>query len=709
MSFTLRGITMIAVAGTLLSTGVTNTLTPSSPRTISLMRSRAVGPPAPGSMQSKFAADQIEHFLSDDGIAYIRPGLKITIASISDVAPGKKPVVELTLTDNFDQPLDRLGKVTPGVISPSFILAVYDGDKRMYKSYTTRTQTTPPTSPRPGVSAVQAGTDSGGTWVDLSVGRAKYTFKTAIPADADMSKTHTLGVYGTRNLTDIIGKNYYYNVTQQFRPDGGTVTEKWDKVTTAACNQCHGELSAHGGSRREAALCVLCHSDQTTDPDTGNTVAMNVMIHKIHRGENLPSVKAGKPYQIIGNAQSLHDFSEVAFPQDVRNCKTCHEFGNQTQKDVWYTKPSRAACGSCHDDINWVTGENHAGKAQVDDAACASCHVPDSGQEFDASIIGGHMIPEKSKQLKGLTAKIVSVADLAPGKKATVVYQFKNKDGSAVDGSKLNAFAPMIAGATKSYTTMIRESAAARATFDSTTGYTTFTFNAPVPADAKGTWTVSGDFYRNSTIKRADGGADITLREAAMNPIQHVAIDGAVSARRTVVQTVKCNGCHETLALHGGQRLTTEECVMCHNPLANDSARRPANAGQPESISFQRMIHRIHSGAELTQDFTIYGFGNTANNFNKVEFPQDRRNCTACHVGNSQLLPIAESDPVNTLRDYFSPQGPGTAACLGCHDLKDNAAHAFLNTANFAGQPAEACATCHGVGKDWAVDKMHAH
>ena len=87
MSFTLRGITMIAVAGTLLSTGVNHTLTPSSPRTISLMRSRAVGPPAPGSMQSKFAADQIEHFLSDDGIAYIRPGLKITIASINDVAP----------------------------------------------------------------------------------------------------------------------------------------------------------------------------------------------------------------------------------------------------------------------------------------------------------------------------------------------------------------------------------------------------------------------------------------------------------------------------------------------------------------------------------------------------------------------------------------------------------------------------------------------
>ena len=93
-------------------------------------------------------------------------------------------------------------------------------------------------------------------------------------------------------------------------------------------------------------------------------------------------------------------------------------------------------------------------------------------------------------------------------------------------------------------------------------------------------------------------------------------------------------------------------------------------------------------------------------------YPGDRTTCTKCHVSNSHLLPLQGGNRVSvtTLRDFFTPQGPGTASCLGCHDSQDAAAHAFLNTAFFPGSatPAEACATCHGTGKDWAVDKVHA-
>ena len=60
---------------------------------------------------------------------------------------------------------------------------------------------------------------------------------------------------------------------------------------------------------------------QTIDPDTGNTVDMPVMVHKIHMGEDLPSVKAGKPYQIIGNRQSVNDYSTVTFPIINRTCR----------------------------------------------------------------------------------------------------------------------------------------------------------------------------------------------------------------------------------------------------------------------------------------------------------------------------------------------------------------------------------------------------
>ena len=125
------------------------------------------------------------------------------------------------------------------------------------------------------------------------------------------------------------------------------------------------------------------------------------------------------------------------------------------------------------------------------------------------------------------------------------------------------------------------------------------------------------------------------------------------------------------------------------------------------------MIHRIHTGEELTQDYTVYGNSGTAASFNEVLYPGDRRNCLACHVNAAAYtLPLPSTNqPVNAPRDYFSPQGSATAACVGCHDSRDVAAHAFNNTAYFPNNPtvpADSCGTCHGAGATYDVDKVHA-
>lgn len=651
-----------------------------------------------------YAPSQMEFYLSEEDAGYIRPGFNITINSIT-IPSDNRPIADLSFKDDRGQPLDRLGNVTPGPLSISLVLAWWDPVERHYTAYTTRIQTSPIT----GVSATQAAADAGGVFTDVELGHATYRFRTVLPANYDKTKTHTLAIYATRNMAGIQDKNYFANVEKDFRPDALTVLDVWDKIGNAACNTCHDPLSAHGGSRQDVKLCVTCHQPQTIDPDTGNTVDFKVMIHKIHDGASLPSVLAGTPYVIIGNAQSVNDFSTVVFPQDIRNCTTCHA-PPATQATNWYAFPGRAACASCHDDIDWVTGANHPGGPQADDSQCASCHQPQGGREWDASIRGAHTVPFKSTQLRGLNAKIVSVSNTAPGQKPAVVFQLTQNDSSFVTpsslGSNLNL---LMGGPTSDYAIDPIRQRADASSYDAGTGLATFNFSTAIPSTATGTWAFSIEARRTITLNPAPKDGPPTVTEGADNPVAYAAVTDPVAVpRRAVVAIANCNTCHDRLALHGGQRFKTEECVMCHNPNASDVSQRPASALPVESIDFKRLIHRIHTGDELTQDFTIYGFGGSVNNFNGVRYPGDRRDCEKCHLPGTENVPDNPSFgvllPTNTPRDYFSPMQWTATACLGCHDTRSTAAHAFTSTSPFG----EACAACHGTDLDFSVAKVHA-
>jgi OmcA/MtrC family decaheme c-type cytochrome len=657
-----------------------------------------------------YTKSETEHYLTAQQLAYVRPGLNVTINGVV-IGADRKPVVDLTFSDDDGQPLDRSGVDTPGALSVSVILSWYDPAGRYYTDYFTRAETDPVS----GRKENQASTASG-TWEDVAIGHALFHFTGALPADYDATKTHTLGIYATRaiNLTDpfVINKTYYANALFDFRPDGLPVTDTWAKATTATCNQCHDPLGAHGGSRREVKLCVLCHNPQTVDAETGNTVDFKVMIHKIHMGSSLPSVQAGHPYQIIGHNNAVVDFSNVEFPQPINNCAACHR-SDAAQENVWYTYPSRAACGACHDDIDWTTGENHAATGpQPDDTQCANahCHPPQGMLEYDSSIKGAHTVVYKSNQLHGLAMQILSVTNAAPGEKPVVMFQVTDKNGTSVDPRQFDTLRFILGGPTTDYATYASENALSTVTFDGDVA--TYTFQAAVPQSATGTWVVSADVEWATLVKRADDKPDITdFTESPLNPVFYVAVtDPQPMARRTVVDLAKCNVCHDRLALHGGQRLNTQECVVCHNPNTNDGSRRPASAAPAESVQFARLIHRIHTGENLTHDFTIYGFGGSVNNFNEVLFPGDTRDCLKCHatVASGQQtyeLPLGEDLlPVPTPRDYYSPMQPTAAACLGCHDTKEAAVHAASNTAVFG----EACSVCHGVDDEFGVSKEHA-
>jgi OmcA/MtrC family decaheme c-type cytochrome len=645
--------------------------------------------------KNQFTTADKAFYADEKDINFVRPGLAIKILSAEIAADGTAKA-RVSFTDLRGLPLDRLGIQTPGVIGASFVLATIPKGETLYRSYTTRVQTSPITR----VSATQAGADTGGSWAQVADGEYVYTFGTKAPAGYDRTATHSVSMYSNRNLTEFdLGINSV-DTTFHFVPDGSKVTEVRDIVRTATCNKCHDKLSAHGtGGRSSMENCVTCHQPQTTDPDTGNTVDMTTMIHRLHIGADLPSVKAGKPYQIIGNAQSMHDFSKFVFPANPRNCQACHEDSSAAvQKDAWL-KPSRRACGSCHDDVNFATGENHADLPQVSDNQCSTCHTVQGELEFDISIKGAHTIATKSRELPGTTFELLSVADGAPGKKPTVSFSIKDKSGKPILPSEMTRLTLILNGPNTDFGTQIAEAAL---TAGGSNGVYFWTFNTAIPATATGSYTVSIEGYRNITLLKGTK-KELVARDIGVNKqLAFGVTDAKAIARRTVTTTAKCNSCHGSLGLHGGTRNTVEECIMCHNPANTDAARRPASAGGSQTIDFRVMIHRIHSSASSGKPFTIWG--GSANVYD-VGYPGRLTTCTQCHVAGTEQLPLpATASKVTDGQNLIGTMGPETAACTSCHVTQAAAAHAQANTSAIG----ESCAACHGPTSAFAVSKVHA-
>jgi OmcA/MtrC family decaheme c-type cytochrome len=644
-----------------------------------------------------------ENYLSAQDSSYIRPGLKFTILDLA-IPADRKPLVTIKIADSMDQPLDRSGILTPGTVSTSFILAYLPPKSSttpspQYVSYTTRAQTSPIT----GVKAIQAGADSGGTWTPVGNGVYTYKFNTALPADFNTAITHTLGFYGARNLTAFGLSTYRADGTKNFVPNGSAVSQTRQLALDSSCNQCHDPLSAHGETgRKSVEVCILCHTPQTVDPDTGQPQDMKVLIHKIHRGSSLPSVIAGKPYIIIGNAQSVNDFSTVAFPQDIRNCDTCHK--NSAQPDAWKAGPSAEACGSCHDDLNFVTGVNHPGGPQ-DNSQCANCHRSTLGKEWDASVPGAHTVPYKSAQLQFPKLSVVSIKNTAPGQFPIVTFKLTDKNGKAMDPALLTgtagALSARIIGPSTDITSASVSQTITNASY--TNGIATYTFTSAVPATATGSWAMEFEGRLNATlIKNGDPNSTIAQRDAIDTVVQYFAVtDKTATPRRTTVATANCNKCHEKLGstFHNFARNQAEACPICHYP-----SRVSGTGATAESVSYQWMVHKIHTGESLSGDYVIGG-----TSFKEVRYPGDRRDCLQCHVGTSYQIPLPKTNvAVMTPQNLWSPTMPIAAACLGCHDTLEAATHALLNTTIIQTKQIESCAVCHKESAEFAVSASHA-
>jgi len=259
-------------------------------------------------------------YLEPSLVNYIRPGVKVKVVSAA-ISPDGTITARVNLTDPKGVPLDREGLTTPGAVTLRFIAAYIPAGQKEYVAYTT---TVAKATLNSNPSQIQAATDSGGTFTKNGDGDYTYTFATRAPAGFDAAVTQSIGVSAQRDLSEFMTYDEWSqtaNDVYSFVPNGSEVKVVRSVVSTQACNNCHDPLYGHGGSRVTVEMCILCHTPQTINPDTGLTQDMPVLIHKIHMGKNLPSVKAGTPYRIWHRGQ-WSDFSNVGFPCGLDELKT---------------------------------------------------------------------------------------------------------------------------------------------------------------------------------------------------------------------------------------------------------------------------------------------------------------------------------------------------------------------------------------------------
>ncbi|HTQ58323.1 MAG TPA: OmcA/MtrC family decaheme c-type cytochrome [Bryobacteraceae bacterium] len=677
-------------------------------------------------------------------VDFVRPGLNITINSAQISSSGAISVT-YTLTDPMGLPLDEAGVTTPGTVSPTFIAAYIPTGQEQYVALTTATAT-----------GAALGTITRPTFDEESpttptptqvAGQYTYTFKATAPAGFDQTTTYTVAVVASRDLTQFnLGTNYA-GTTFNFVPNGAKVTVTRDVIRTQSCNRCHDQLAFHGGHAFGMEMCVMCHQPQNADPVTGNSLDLKVMAHKIHMGSQLPSVIAGTPYQITGYRNSVNDFSTVTDPATPQRCEVCHDqTTGAAQAKVFMTEPTRAACGACHDDVNFATGANHAGGFQTDDNQCANCHIPQGETPFDASILGAHVVatdtatlypPNPDTLIAGINVAIKGVTNTSAGQAPTVTFTVQDDKGNNIALSSVSSISFTLAGPTTDfgYTSFGSDTAstpgyvtesATKASCESD-GTCTYTFTHVIPAAATGTYSIGAEARRTETVL-AGTNAQQSVTEGAANPVVNFSVDGStVVARRTVVALGNCNQCHVALSLHGGLRNQTQYCVFCHNPSNTDASTRAMatvasdKSAPPQGINFALLVHRIHDGVNVVpaggKPYIVVGHNGSHNDFSDVLFPAMSptgsatylQDCQICHtqvnnVHTEENLPIG-LNPVVDPQGWYTPAQATASACSGCHVSKPEAAHFLANTDSTLG---ESCSVCHASGAQFDVDAVHA-
>ena len=463
-------------------------------------------------------------------------------------------------------------------------------------------------------------------------------------------------------------------------------------VTADACRKCHGPLfagAAHGGSYADPQdptfLCSLCHTPigglEGPDMVTSGAWAIN-FYHKIHSAIAMPAWAS----RIGGKG-----YGAVTYPQDVRNCVTCHNaegnaLGLGDKIDNWKTNPNRAACGSCHTSIDFATGTGHGpsgvGGSQATDANCAVCH-PASGTGFGKSVTQAHdttptgvnvpefdvtltLSPVKTFYVAGDNVTVTATLNLHGTSTAVSPSVYTSAKGAAgTAGGGLFSASLYIYGprALPKPIFAPTDNTQAHNLFVGTvdrsgtvaTDNTGFKYRFTVPSGlANGTYMVRsrfGDYGRISDNNYVV--ESITF--------QNIQIGNATVTKK--VSGDACVDCHGTgsAPFHDARHIVvfnTDECVSCHD----------YSGGHADVLS--NRVHAVHS-ASKTGDILVIDWSDVTYPLG-IGWPGGIGRCDICHSsGNTSYRSVTHE-----------------SACLGCHGDRTGATdHMLQNGGAFGVSP----------------------
>ncbi len=520
-----------------------------------------------------------------------------------------------------------------------------------------------------------------GTFTDQKNGHYTYRFSAAFDGmngvsfltDATQRLVIKIGGDSLPDGTALPKTNQHYD----WQVSGNPVAYTRNLITIDTCNSCHSDLAFHGSNYNQVETCVTCHNSKKVS--------------------NLDHIFP----------QMIHSIHAANFPQSVSNCQTCHVNKEElAESQNWKRVPTMEACGACHTQIDFPSGEGHP--AQANNSNCVACH----NAEWTTSVHGDEA---KSAVLAQFSPSITSASMDASGT-VTVAVTLTNSTTGAVytdsaDKLKFISDLRIYANWGTSFDYSTDSAPAIRlpqlmpvSGSNGTYTYTLAGLTVPAGTEADhGTLAIQGRICAKDNVL-----VDCTTEQAEVIVIKgsHRFFDMAAlsdTGRRAIISNATCGNCHgdQQLNIHGARNDLEGQCQLCHNPnmLADSTATNPSIT----SFDFKQLIHGIH-----TSQFA---------GFEEVNYPGSIGNCNQCHIKDSAgvstiALPLnAAVQPLALDNGTFT--SPTAAICSACHSSDSAHSHMASQGAVFAGTKADAtagtesCATCHGQGKFADILTVH--